>query len=119
MGNNSSQTFSIDPEAFRKSANVTRGVSDKLHGIWTDLATGLDGLGKPWGTDKIGKQFENGDSGNGYSSSYSAMGDGITGGKGFCASINNVADGQDSTADYVQNQIEAENAATYTGGGGQ
>ena len=117
MGNNTQQQFSIDPEAFRKAANVTRGVSDKLSGIWNDLATGLDALGKPWGTDKIGNQFASGDSNNGYTSSITGMREGIVGPKGFCASINGVADGQDSTADYVQNQIEAENAATYTGGG--
>jgi hypothetical protein len=111
------QKFQIDPAAFRSSANVTRGVADKLHGIWTGLASGLDGLGSPWGTDKIGDQFANGTGNNGYLSTVSGMRDGITGGKGFCASIDNLADGQESTADYIEKQIEPDNKAAYRSAG--
>jgi hypothetical protein len=38
------QKFQIDPAAFRSSADETRGVADKLHGIWSDLQ-GLGVLG--------------------------------------------------------------------------
>jgi hypothetical protein len=39
------QQFGLDPDAFRRSANVTRALSDKLAGIWTELANGADAIG--------------------------------------------------------------------------
>ncbi|MBU3068010.1 hypothetical protein KO481_41665 [Nocardia sp. NEAU-G5] len=119
MGNNTQQQFSLDPDAFRRSANVTRALSDKLAGIWTELANGADAIGTCWGTDKIGKTFADGDgtqNNPGYLSTRSTMDNGINGDQGFCSSINNIAESQVQTANYIQNEIETANTSTYTQG---
>jgi hypothetical protein len=109
------QRFQLDPAAFRKAADKTRSVSDRINQVWTDLDAGTSGLGSPWGTDKTGEQFAKGPHGNdGYESTKENVRNGITGPQGYVASLNNLAKGEDDTADYIEKQIEKANTDATT-----
>ncbi|MFG1794409.1 hypothetical protein [Nocardia sp. NPDC049149] len=55
-----------DPDLLRKAAqNKTGHVRDRLNSVLSTLEASLAGRGRPWGDDKIGHQFFDGDNGYG------------------------------------------------------
>ncbi len=107
------QRFSIDPAAFSNASSQTRHVADRINETWTTLSSGLAGLGEPWGTDKTGSQFANGQNGSGgYLSTVDNVRTGITGPQGYVTSVNNLADGIDSASAYYQ-KMETDNTESF------
>ncbi|MFF0491342.1 hypothetical protein ACFYTQ_20150 [Nocardia sp. NPDC004068] len=107
------QKWEIDPESFKKAAGKTQHVADRISEVWQKLDTGLTALGTPWGTDRTGRQFAEGDGGNGYVTTKANVGKGIVGGEGMTKSIENLADGQSKTGDKVRSELEAQNRQSF------
>ncbi|WP_378737193.1 hypothetical protein [Nocardia brasiliensis] len=54
------------PDLLRKAAqNKTGHVRDRLNSVLSTLESSLAGRGRPWGDDKIGHRFYNGENGYG------------------------------------------------------
>ncbi|WP_067860975.1 hypothetical protein [Nocardia shimofusensis] len=51
------------PPLLDKAAQATGEVRDRINGVLNTLATSLASRGEPWGNDKLGKQFAEGDHG--------------------------------------------------------
>jgi uncharacterized protein YukE len=55
--------LSVNPDDLRKSGGNLADVSARFKQVLTSLRDDLAALGSPWGDDKTGRQFANGDSG--------------------------------------------------------
>lgn len=55
--------LSVNPDDLRKSGGDLGDVSARFKQVLASLRDDLAAVGTPWGDDKIGKQFANGDSG--------------------------------------------------------
>ncbi|MBF6356149.1 hypothetical protein IU449_16645 [Nocardia higoensis] len=51
------------PPLLDKAAQATGEVRDRINGVLSTLAASLAARGEPWGNDKLGKQFAEGDQG--------------------------------------------------------
>ncbi|MFI5777153.1 hypothetical protein [Nocardia sp. NPDC051570] len=107
------QKWEIDPESFTKSAGKTQHVADRIGEIWQTLDTGLSALGEPWGTDRTGSQFANGDGDNGYVKTKANVEQGLTGPQGMITNIENLADGQRRTGEKVRSELEERNRQSF------
>lgn len=58
MGGKDGEVLDIKTSDLKTAAPVFHEQSKKLSSALTELITTLDGLGKPWGADDAGKQFE-------------------------------------------------------------
>jgi len=54
------------PDLLDTAATKTGDVQDRIDTVLNTLQTSLAGRGAPWGNDKLGNQFANGDGNNGY-----------------------------------------------------
>ncbi|WP_433195544.1 hypothetical protein ACQP1G_41685 [Nocardia sp. CA-107356] len=52
-----------DADLFEKAAERTSAVRDRVNSVLSTLDSALTGRGAPWGNDKLGAQFAEGDQG--------------------------------------------------------
>lgn len=94
------QNVEYSEENFRRAAEKTGGVRDKLNGIIDNLESTTSGRGKPWGTDPIGVAFGDGQGGNpGYVESRDNL---LTGSRNVAATFGNFYDSQVESANYLR-----------------
>ncbi|WP_067830124.1 hypothetical protein [Nocardia inohanensis] len=60
------QNVEADPVLLSQAAAKTTAISDAIKAVLTGLEAAVDGRGTPWGHDKPGNLFANGEDGNGY-----------------------------------------------------
>lgn len=60
------QNVEADPVLLSQASAKTTAVSDAIKAVLTGLEAAIDGRGTPWGNDKPGNLFANGEDGNGY-----------------------------------------------------
>lgn len=91
-------------DAFRRAAEKTGGVRDKLNEIIDTLANNTNARGEPWGTDPIGNAFGQGQGGNpGYVVSRSNL---LTGSRNVAATFGNFRDSQVDSANLLRDTEE-------------
>ncbi|GAA5067099.1 hypothetical protein [Nocardia callitridis] len=86
-----------DAELFRKAAQKSGHVRDRIDTVLSTLTTSLASRGAPWGDDKIGDQFANG--ANGYLAAVGKLSGGTT---NMSITMNNFADGQTKSANLLE-----------------
>ncbi|WP_156959403.1 hypothetical protein [Nocardia sp. BMG51109] len=96
--------FEMDPEAFSKAADKTLHVRDRINEVWSTLETATAGRGAPWGDDKLGNEFAEGD--KGYKKSKTSMEQGKD---AMNKSLVGLAAAQRKTGKDVRKQLEDQN----------
>lgn len=86
----------VDPNALERAAGLTEGLAKKVDGIVTELRVDLDGIeypetNVPWGDDKMGRKFVDGENQDGYGSARQNL---LDGGDGLSATLGEFATGQ-------------------------
>ncbi|MBF6171418.1 hypothetical protein [Nocardia blacklockiae] len=94
-------TVELDPDRFRAAANKTADVRDKIKGVLDTLTASLD-PGTPWGNDKIGAQFYNGE--NGYGATKKNL---YENGGNFQTTFGEFSQGQRDAAEKLKGQDHA------------
>ncbi|MBB5912863.1 hypothetical protein BJY24_001730 [Nocardia transvalensis] len=91
---------------FRKAAEKTGDVRDKINGVLDTLKANLDSRGTPWGTDSIGSQFAHGEGGEGgYLDSRKNM---VEGAQNVAGTMDSFHQGQVKSAAYLE-KMEQQN----------
>ncbi|WP_280481237.1 hypothetical protein [Nocardia cyriacigeorgica] len=81
-----------DPDDFQRAAEKTGAVRDKVQGILNTLQASISSYGTPWGNDKLGSSFTDGEQG------YFAARESLTGNiENVANSFNNFRSGQAQT----------------------
>ncbi|MFE3442565.1 hypothetical protein ACFXNW_06005 [Nocardia sp. NPDC059180] len=97
----------VDPDDFRRAAEKTGGVRDKVQGILDGLQTSIASRGTPWGNDKMGASFTDGENG------YFAARESLTGNlDNVVNSFNNFRSGQAQTV-IALNKMERGNEDSF------
>lgn len=78
-------------DRLRKAGSATGKVRDAIHGVMSTLNSSLAGRGAPWGGDKIGKQFYDGQADDGYKAGRKKLG---TSAANMAMSFNNFSTSQ-------------------------
>ncbi|WP_227998526.1 hypothetical protein [Nocardia australiensis] len=92
-----SDNLKHDAELFEKAAHKTGYVRDRVNSVLSTLEGSLHGRGKPWGEDKLGDQFFEGD--QGYKVSREKL---FTNIKNAAASFDNFSNGQTTSAELLR-----------------
>jgi len=91
-----------DPDDFQKAAEKTGAVRDKVRGILNTLETSISSYGTPWGNDKRGASFTDGEQG------YFAARENLTGNiENVANSFNNFRSGQAQTVVALRRMEQA------------
>lgn len=94
-------TVEFDPAKFRTAAGKTLDVRDKIKAVMDNLTASLD-TGSPWGRDKIGSQFYDGE--NGYGASHKNL---YQNAGNFQTTFQSFHDGQIDSARLIEGQDHA------------
>lgn len=100
----------VDPVALNQAADVTEALAGDVRQVLTTLQGKLTssesgGANQPWGDDKMGKKFTQGESNNGYHASRDNL---LAGLEGTAGTLQEFADGQ---RDAVRVLTEADQGA--------
>ncbi|MFC8042694.1 hypothetical protein [Nocardia sp. NPDC057353] len=88
-----------DPAKLRAAAAATGALRDRINGVLDTLNGAMIARGAPWGNDRMGLQFLNGDAGNGYA----AMRDNsVQSGRNAATSFGNFSAGMVQSAEYLE-----------------
>ncbi|RDI44705.1 hypothetical protein [Nocardia mexicana] len=102
----------VDPEKLRDSARLTEEAANRMKAVVGTLRATLaslesDSANQPWGNDKQGKKFADGD--KGYKKARTNL---LDGGDGATKALFDFADGQRDAATLLRNQ-EWSNTDTF------
>ncbi|MGV9674398.1 hypothetical protein ACWDSJ_03880 [Nocardia sp. NPDC003482] len=91
----------VDPQQLRSAAEVTADLATKVRKVGSDLRTALagiesDGGNRPWGNDKTGKKFADGD--KGYKKARDNL---LSGTDGMGETLEQFANGQRTAANFL------------------
>ncbi|BDT94282.1 MULTISPECIES: hypothetical protein [Nocardia] len=90
----------FDEHLFRKAAQKTGHVQDRITGIIDRLSTSIAARGNCWGNDTIGRNFANGPDGSGgYTTTRDNL---IKGARNVAGTFENFSEGQTETADLLR-----------------
>lgn len=90
----------FDEGLFRKAAQKTGHVHNRIEAVLDTLEASINARGKPWGTDTIGHTFEFGEGGSGgYKTSKTKL---VEGGHNMAGSFENFSTSQTKSANFLR-----------------